>query len=155
MVNCLFLRREQYQKEQRIRRKKILGTALPAFGVCVALLGIGLWNGQARDAKEEIPQKTLDAILSQTEESSAKTNETNDIIEFVSMVQVEGVKYVQCSTIHEEYTPDEYLGNVGDFEGSYQIKENSGSIYTVKENVDYIMVKLDDGEIALLIKEVK
>ena len=153
MVNCLLERREQYQKEQRAKRKKIVSAALPAFGICLALFGIGIFQGgiSLPETREPLPQNTLDTILSLTEES---LSETKDVAEFVGMVQIEGVSYVQCSSIHEVYTPDEYLGDAEDFNGTYQL-ENSGDLYTVKEDVDVLMVKFDDGEIAILVKEVK
>lgn len=153
MVSCLFERREQYRKEQRARRKKIAFTALPAFGICLALFGIGRMQGgmASPETREPLPQKTLDSIFSQTEEREL---ETKDAIEFAGTVQVEGVKYVQCSSIHEVYTPDEYLGDAEDFDGTFSL-ENSGDLYTVKEDVDVLMVKFDDGEIAILVKDVK
>ena len=46
------------------------------------------------------------------------------------------------------YTPDEYLGNAYDFEGTYQtyFSDSAAGLYIAKEDPNVLMVELKQGE---------
>ncbi len=44
MVNSLLTRREQYETKKRNNRKLLIRTVMPICGICLVLLGIGIWQ---------------------------------------------------------------------------------------------------------------
>ena len=69
-----------------------------------------------------------------------------------------GENYVQCSTTTKAYTPDKYLGEASDFEGTYNtyLSEFAGGLYNVKEDPNVLLVELKNSEYTdyvILIKE--
>ena len=94
---------------------------------------------------------------SASSESNDTTND-NDLIDVIGMVKVDGISYVQCSTNTKLYTPDKYLGEAYDFEGTYQthLSDVASGLYIAKEDPDVLMVELKHGEYVdyvILIKE--
>jgi len=72
-------------------------------------------------------------------------------IDAIGNVTIDGEFYMQSFTDTNEYTPDVYLGNGGDFPGFYE-GDTSIKFYTAKENVDIIIVKFIDGGQLNLVK---
>lgn len=69
----------------------------------------------------------------------------------LGMVIIDGITYLQNFSDNTVYTPEEYLGNGGDFKGFYQ-GDTSISFYTAKENADIIIVMFYDGSQLNLLK---
>ena len=67
-------------------------------------------------------------------------------------VVIDGITYLQTFSDKTVYTPEDYLGNGGDFKGFYQ-GDTSISFYTAKENEDIIIVMFYDGGQLNLLKE--
>ena len=59
-------------------------------------------------------------------------------------VTINGIFYMQTMTDRTIYTPDIYLGNGGDFKGSYQ-DDTSIRFYTATENDEIVIVVFYDG----------
>ena len=169
MANDVIRRIGEHETKQRNRKKIII----PICCFCLlALLGITLWQG---DFFNSTPPITLDdsTIIgekdyvddkdgsgdnnSATSESSNTKND-NVAIDVIGMVKYGGANYVQCSTTTKAYTPDKYLGQAYDFEGTYQIGFEGivGGLYITKEDPDVLMVELNNSEYTdyvILIKE--
>ena len=98
-----------------------------------------------------------DSNTSATSQSS-ETTDNNDMIDVIGMVKVNGISYVQCSTNTKLYTPDKYLGEAYDFEGTYQtyLSDVASGLYIAKEDPNVLMVELKHGEYVdyvILVKE--
>jgi len=193
MVNSLLERRERYITEQTNRKKVAKRVIMPICCFClVAILGIGLWQGDFFNStppitlddstiigeKDYVDEKdgsgdnndidgdwstngqeapSKDSTNSAASESSNTTND-NDLIDVIGSVKVNDVMYVQCSIATQLYTPDKYLGEASDFEGSYQthFSDVAGGLYMTKEDPNVLMVELKHGEYTdyvILVKE--
>ena len=93
---------------------------------------------------QEIPPSN--STNSATSESGGTNN--NDVIDIIGMVKYGGANYVQCSTTTKAYTPDKYLGEASDFEGTYNtyLSEFAGGLYNVKEDPNVLLVELKNSE---------
>lgn len=154
MVNSLLKRREEYLAKQKARRKLVIQTSIPICSLCMAaLLGVGIWHSGA-DAKLKLsaPQNNENSSVI---ESTDKPISSHDAIDVIGTVKVNGVNYVQCSTVTQVYTPDICLGNASDFEGTYQtfLRDSADKLYTTREDSDVLMVKLNNGDYAILVSE--
>lgn len=70
MVTSLLERREQYEAEQKRKRKLIMSTAIPLSCFCIiAVLGVGLWQSGILGTSD-IPQDKNDSILAGGESDS-------------------------------------------------------------------------------------
>lgn len=67
-------------------------------------------------------------------------------------VIIDGIYYLQSFSDQTVYTPEEYLGNGGDFKGCYQ-GDTSISFYKAKENEDIVIVMFYDGSQLNLLKK--
>lgn len=72
---------------------------------------------------------------------------TNVIIDYIGMVIVDGIQYVQYSVDETLFTQDKYLGDARDFDGTYKshINELTVELYTVKESDNVLLAKLSNG----------
>lgn len=150
MVNSLFERRTQYQAEQKRKRNTLVKAVIPAFCVCLALvLGVGIWQSNTPDYIGDTPSKS-DAATSTPSDNTADTN--NETVDMISSIKVNGVNYVQCSNVTQIYTPDKYLGVAADFDGTFQLDPDV-KLFTVTEDSDMLLVKLQNGDCIFLAKE--
>lgn len=169
LANDVLRRIGEYETKKRIRRKVMKRVVTPVCCCCVAaLLVIGLWQG---DFFKTTPSVTLDdstvigdkdyispedlndfekeQVSSRNSNSTSEINsQSNDLIDVIGTVKVDGVSYVQCSTDTKVYTPGEYLGNAYDFEGTYQmyLSDIAKGLYITKEDPNVLMVELKHGE---------
>ena len=108
-----------------------------------------------QNASEEInsePQTTFPVQQSTTNEPSGNGNGGNGYGgDALGCVIINGVTYLQSFSDSNEYTPEEYLGNGGDFPGFYQ-GDTSVSFYTAKENSDTVIAVFYDGSQLNLIR---
>ena len=147
MANDVLRRIGEYETLQRKRRNDMKKVILPICCFClVALLGISLWKGDlfANTPSVESNNSTVAGEKDYVEPS--ENNQSSDNREFVGMVKYGGANYVQCSTSTTVYTPDKYLGEAYDFEGTFQLKAGVGGIYSVKDDPNVLMVELKNGE---------
>ena len=160
MANDVFRRIGEHHTLQRNRRKLMKKVILPICCFClVALLGIGLWQGNFFDNKKLIAPEDSTVIgdkdYVEPDTNSEATN-VDDDREFIATIKYNGANYVQCSTSTKAYTPNEYLGEAFDFEGCFHLKEGVSGVYNVKEDPNVLMVEIKNGEytdIAFFIKE--
>jgi len=154
MVNSLFKRRDEYLAKQEARKKLVIQTSIPICSLCiVALLGIGIWHSKITpDIKSTFSQSKRESSVAQ---STDKPIDSHDVIDVIGTVKVDGVNYIQCSTTSKVYTPDVCLGNASDFEGTYQtfLRDSADKLYTTKEDSDVLMVKLNNGDYVILVRE--
>ena len=124
-------------KETLARTKK---SKYVHWAACVAavvvLLGVGLWQG---DFFDNVPSVELQdsTNIGEKDYIEPETNsQSSDIGDVIGMVKYNGASYVQYSTTTQLYTPDKYLGDASDFEGTYQtyLKDVSGGLYMTKED---------------------
>ncbi len=155
MVNSLLMRREQFLKKQKKKRKIMVGATLSVFLVCAVLLGVGIGKSSvvgvtSSDSNETFHQK--EAVTSYTQSATVSQN---TLIDVIGLVKVDGVNYVQCSTTDKIYTPDVCLGNASDFEGTYKtyFRDSADKLYTVKEDSNILLVKLENGDFLVLARE--
>ncbi len=101
----------------------------------------GHWSPNGQEAPPS------NSTNSATSESSGTTND-NDVIDVIGMVKYNGANYVQCSTSTTVYTPDKYLGEASDFEGTYKtfLSDVAGGLYMTKEDPNVLMVEIKNGE---------
>ena len=108
-----------------------------------------------QNASEEInsePQTTFPVQQSTTNEPSGNGNGSNDYGgDTLGSVIINGITYLQSFSDNNAYSPEEYLGNGGDFPGFYQ-GDTSVSFYTAKENSDIVIVVFYDGSQLNLIR---
>ena len=155
MANDVLRRIGEYETLQRNRRKDMKKVILPICCFClVALLGIGLWQGEFFNNSK--PIESGDSTISgEKAEANSQLNGVGDII---GAVKYGGSYYVQCRTSVKAYTPGEYLGEAHDFEGTYQtyLSELAGGLYMTKEDPNVLLVELKRDEYidyVILIKE--
>lgn len=188
MANDVLRRIGEHETEQRNRRKNMKKVILPICCFClVAILGIGMWQGEyfSKAPSVDIEDSTVigeQDIIDNKDGSGEKdmidgdwspngqeappknstdsaTSENTDSGDRIGMVRYGGANYVQCSTPTRAYTPDKYLGEAYDFEGTYQIdahKDIVGGLYMTKEDPNVLIVELKNSEYTdyvILIKE--
>ena len=134
--------------------KKVI---IPICCLCLtALLGLGLWHSDFFDNTQpnELEDSTIVSEKDYIEpDTSSQTDNLGDVI---GMVKYNDAYYVQCNTTDTTnanesitpYTPGEYLGEVCDFEGTYQRypSEVACGLYISKEDPNVLMVELNNGE---------
>ena len=159
MANDVFRRIGEHEIKQKNRRKVMKKVIIPICCFClVAILGIGLWQG---DFFSKTPSTQLDdsTVIGEQDYIEPETsNQSGSMGDVIGMVKYNGANYVQCSTTTKAYTPDKYLGEAEDFEGTYQLdfEDIVGGLYMVKEDPNVLMVELKNGEYTeyvILIKE--
>lgn len=149
MANDVLRRIGEYEIQQENRRKVMKKVIIPicCFGF-VALLGLGLWQGDLLNNTPSADSKNS-VNASEKEYSEPDTNsQSSGVGDVIGMVKYGGSYYVQCSTNTKVYTPDKYLGESYDFEGTYQTHfcEVTGGLYMAKEDPNVLMVELKYGE---------
>ncbi len=159
MANDVLLRIGEQKILQRNRRIDMKKVIIPICCFClVAVLGIGMWQG---DFFSKTPSVELDdsTIIGEQDYIEPETNNQSGTVgDVIGMIKYNGANYMQCSTNTKLYTPDKYLGEAYDFEGTYQThhSEVAGGLYIAKEDPDVLMVELKNGEYTdyvILIKE--
>ena len=159
MANDVLRRIGEHETEQRNRRKVMKKVIIPICCFClVAILGIGLWKGDFL-SKKPSAQLQDSTIIGEQDYIEPETNDQSGTAgDRIGMVKYGGDNYVQCSTTTKAYTPDKYLGEAYDFEGTYQIgfEDIVGGLYMTKEDPNVLMVELKNSEYTdyvILIKE--
>ena len=161
ITNDLLERRDQYETEQRNKRKVMKRAIMPICCFClVALLGIGLWQGDFLNNTPSADSENSVNIGEKDYSESNTNSQSSGASDVIGMVKYGGSNYLQCSTSTKAYTPDKYLGEAYDFEGTYQtyLSEVTGGLYMAKEDPNVLMVELKNGEYVdyvILIKEEK
>ena len=161
MANDVFRRIGEYETQKRNRRKLMKKVILPICCFClVALLGIGLWQGDyfSKTPSSQLEDSTVIGEVDYIEpETSSQSGNLGDRI---GIVKYGGANYVQlqCSTSSKAYTPDKYLGEAEDFEGTYQndFEDIVGGLYMTREDPNVLMVEMKNSEYTdyvILIKE--
>lgn len=174
MANDVLRRIGEHKSEQTKRRKVMKKAIIPICCFClVALLGLGLWQGDffSNTPSAELKDST---VIGEKDYIEPETNsQSSGMGDVIGMVKYGGANYVQCSTTATAYTPDKYLGKAYDFEGTYQMDYLSeahdfegsyqidlddivGGLYTAKEDPNVLMVELKNSEYTdyvILIKE--
>ena len=180
MANDVFRRIGEYETAERNKRKIMKKTILPICCLClVALLGIGLWQGDFFNSKPPIDindstnigekdwiddkdgsgNNDIDGDWSPngqeappSNSNDSATSQTTQSGEVISLVKVNNVSYVPLSsnTTTKTYTPNTYLGSVSDFEGVFHLENTSAELYTTVEDAGILIVKLENGDILLL-----
>lgn len=170
MANDVLRRIGEHETLQRNRRKVMKKVILPICCFClVALLGLGLWQGDFFESTKPIKMEDFTIVGEKDYVEPDKNNQTSNAGDVIGMVKYNGANYVQCSTntqisteIYPEtvtvYTPGKYLGEAEDFEGTYQndFDDIVGGLYMTKEDPNVLMVELKNGEYndyVILIKE--
>ena len=157
MANDVLRRIGEHETEKRNRRKNMKKVILPICCFClVAILGIGLWQGDYFSKTPSVKSENSTVIDENNYAEPQTNNQSSEDREFVGMIKYGGANYVQCSTSTKAYTPDKNLGQAYDFEGTFHLKDGVGGLYNVKEDPNVLMVELKDGEYTeyvILIKE--
>lgn len=138
---------ETLQRERKKNIKKII--IIPICCFCfVALLGIGLWQGGFFGDTPAVELEDSTIIGEQDYIEPETNNQSSGAGDVIGMVKYGGANYVQCSTSTKAYTPDKYLGEAYDFEGTYQSHFSNvvGGLYMTKEDPNVLMVELKNGE---------
>ena len=136
--------------------KKVM---LPICCFClVSLLGLGIWQGDFFEGTKPIKMENSDIVGEKDYVEPDKSNQTSNVGDVIGMVKYNGANYVQCSTSVKTYTPDEYLGEAYDFEGTYKtyLSDLAGGLYMTKEDPNVLLVELKRDEYVdyvILIKE--
>lgn len=157
MANDVLRRIGEHENNQRNRRKNMKKAILPICCFClVAILGIGLWQGDYFSKTSSVKTENSTVIDENNYAQPQTNNQSSEDREFIGMIKYGGANYVQCSTTTKIYTPDKHLGEAYDFEGTFHLKDGVGGLYNVKEDPNVLMVELKDGEYTeyvILIKE--
>lgn len=187
MANDVLRRIGEHENDQRKRRKVMKKRILPICCFClVALLGITLWQGDyfSKTPSVELDDSTIigekDMVndidgsgvnndidghwspngleAPPSDSTNSATSENSDLGDRIGMVKYGGANYVQCSTTSKAYTPDKYLGEAEDYEGTYQndFEDIVGGLYMTKEDPNVLMVEMKNSEYTdyvILIKE--
>lgn len=187
MANDVLRRIGAHENNQRNRRKNMKKVILPICCFCLmAILGIGLWQGDyfSKTPSVELDDSTIigekdmandidgsgvnndiDGHWSPngleappSDSTNSATSENSDLGDRIGMVKYGGANYVQCSTTSKAYTPDKYLGEAEDYEGTYQndFEDIVGGLYMTKEDPNVLMVEMKNSEYTdyvILIKE--
>ncbi len=159
MANDVLRRIGEHENDQRNRRKVMKKAIIPICCFClVALLGLGLWHGDFFSNTKPIELEDS-TIIGEKDYIEPETNsQPSNVGDVIGMVKYGGANYVQCSTSTKVYTPDKYLGDAYNFEGTYQthLSDVAGGLYITKEDPNVLMVELKHGEYVdyvILIKE--
>ena len=161
MANDVLRRIGEHETEQRNRRKVMKKVIIPICSLClVAILGIGLWQG---DFFSKTPPSQLDDLSITGEQNYIEpetSSQSGNLGDRIGIVKYGGANYVQlqCSTSSKAYTPDKYLGEAEDYEGTYQndFEDIVGGLYMTKEDPNVLMVEMKNSEYTdyvILIKE--
>ncbi len=179
MVNSLLERREQYQTEQKRKKKSAMRiTSAACCFAFAALVGVGGWQSGWFDRtpsaalddstvigeqdyfddanKGQANNATASSVSSVGNSEFSSRIDSNGLIDVIGMVVIDGVTYVQFDTDAEAYTPDVCLGAASDFEGTYQTYFDitpANKLYTTKEDPNILIVKLENGGVVALGKE--
>ena len=159
MANDVLRRIREHESEQRNRRKIMKKAIIPICCFClVALIGATLWQGNFFGNTPSTELKDSTIIGEQDYIEPETNNQSSGFGDVIGKVKYDGANYVQCSTSATVYTPDKYLGEAHDFEGTYQtdFDDISGGLYMAKEDPDVLMVELKNSEYTdyvILIKE--
>ena len=157
MANDVLRRIGEHETEKRNRRKNMKKVILPICCFClVAILGIGLWQGDYFSKTPSVKTENSTVIDENNYAQPQTNNQSSEDREFIGMIKYGGANYVQCSTSTKAYTPDKNLGQAYDFEGTFHLKDGVGGLYNVKEDSNVLMVELKNGEYTeyvILIKE--
>ena len=187
MANDVLRRIGEHETLQRNRRNYMKKVILPMCSFClVALLGITLWQGDyfSKTPSVELDDSTIigekDMVndidgsgvnndidghwspngleAPPSDSTNSATSENSDLGDRIGMVKYGGANYVQCSTTSKAYTPDKYLGEAEDYEGTYQndFEDIVGGLYMTKEDPNVLMVEMKNSEYTdyvILIKE--
>lgn len=149
MANDVLRRIGEHETEQRNRRKVMKKVIIPICSLClVAILGIGLWQG---DFFSKTPPSQLDDSSITGEQNYIEpetSNQSSMVGDVIGMVKYGGANYVQCSTTTKAYTPDKYLGEAEDYEGTYQndFEDIVGGLYMTREDPNVLMVEMKNSE---------
>ena len=147
MANDVLRRIGEHENNQRNRRKNMKKVILPICCFClVAILGIGLWQGDYFSKTPSVKTENSTVIDENNYAQPQTNNQSSEDREFIGMIKYGGANYVQCSTSTKAYTPDKHLGEACDFEGTFHLKDGVGGLYNVKEDPNVLMVELKDGE---------
>ncbi len=159
MANAVLRRIGEHETEQRNRRKVMKKVIIPICCFClVALLGVGLWQGDFFNSKTLITSDDSTIIGEKDYIEPEIDSHSSSVGDVIGLVKYGGANYVQCSTNTKAYTPNKYLGEAADFEGTYQtnFSDVAGGLYMTKEDPNILMVELKHGEYVdyvILIKE--
>ena len=159
MANDVLRRIGEHENDQRKRRKVMKKRILSICCFCLAaLLGITLWQGDffGNTPSTQLENSTVTGEQDYIEPET--NNQSGSVGDVIGMVKYGGANYVQCSTTTKAYTPDKYLGEASDFEGTYNtyLSEFAGGLYNVKEDPNVLLVELKNSEYTdyvILIKE--
>ena len=149
MANNVLRRIEEHETNQRNRRKVLKKIIIPVCCFClVAILGIGIWQS---DFLKKTPAVELDDSTAIGQKDYIEPDENNPSSytgDVIGMVKYNGEIYAQNTTTTKTYTPNEYLGEASDFEGTYQryLSETSGGLYNAKEDPNVLMVEINHDE---------
>lgn len=157
MANDVLRRIGEHETLQRNRRKVMKKVIIPICCFClVALLGIGLWQGDFFGKVIIPPTESENSTIVDDKDyiSPETSSQSSNLVGAIGMVKVNGANYVQCSTNTKVYTPDKYLGKTSDFEGTYQKGSflihvsdvAEGGLYFAKEDPNVLMVSVKNGE---------
>lgn len=161
MANDVLRRIGEHETQKRNRRKLMKKVILPICCFClVAILGIGLWQS---DYFSKTPSSHLEdsTVIGEVDYIEPETSsQSGNLGDRIGIVKYGGANYVQlqCSTSSKAYTPDKYLGEAEDFEGTYQndFEDIVGGLYMTKEDPNVLMVEMKNSEYTdyvILIKE--
>ena len=159
MANDVLRRIGEHETLQKNRRKVMKKVMLPICCFClVSLLGLGIWQGDFFEGTKPIKMENSDIVGEKDYVEPDKSNQTSNVCDVIGMVKYNGANYVQCSTSVKTYTPDEYLGEAYDFEGTYKtyLSDLAGGLYMTKEDPNVLLVELKRDEYVdyvILIKE--
>lgn len=159
MANDVLRRIGEYENDQRNRRKVMKKVIIPICCFClVAILGLGLWQGDFWGNTPAVELEDSTIIGEQDYIEPETNNQSGNVGDVIGMVKYGGANYVQCSTSTKVYTPDKYLGEAEDFEGTYQMdfEDIVGGLYMAKEDPNVLLVELKNSEYTdyvILIKE--
>ena len=151
MANDVLRRIEEHKTLQRNRRKTMKKVMLPICCFClVTLLGLGLWKGNFLEGIKPIETEDSTIVGEKDYVESDKNNQPDIAVDVIGIVKYNGVNYVQLQnyTSTKKYTPNEYLGEAINFEGTYQryLSEVAGGLYNVKEDPNILLVELKNSE---------
>ncbi len=135
------------------KRKTIVIAIIAVFCIClVVLVGVSI---KRRNSGETAPTEEIQTSKKVNKKLPEKGfGPEPGECEVLGVVIVEGKTYVQTTTDKKSYTPDVYLGEASDFEGTYktQLTDVKGKVYTVKESKDILIVKIKNGSVVTLVK---
>ncbi len=149
MANDVLRRIGEHENDQRNRRKVMKKVIIPICCFClVALLGIGLWQGDFFGNTPSVELEDSTNIGEKDYVEPDTNSQSGTIGDVIGMVKYGGANYVQCSTSTKIYTPEKYLGEANDFEGTYQtgFDDIVGGLYMTKEDPNVLMVELKNSE---------